>query len=90
MKHSLKSQEKTLPNARLDMAIAAEAARLSDKYEKDVFDCDDLVKILGLGKNNVRELMNSREFPTKTVGARKFVTPLGLSAWMAKEFYQNT
>jgi hypothetical protein len=89
MKYPITPQEKTLPNARLDAAIALEAARLCGKYEKDVFDCDDLMKILGLGKNNVRELMNSREFPTKTVGNRKFVTALGLAAWEAKEFYDS-
>jgi len=89
MRYSLKNQDKILPHANLDWAIAAEAARLCEKYEKDVFDCGDLSKILGLGKNNIRELMNSRDFPTKTVGNRKFVTALGLAAWMVMEFYNS-
>jgi hypothetical protein len=44
------------------------------------------VLILGVGKNNVRELMKSKYFPVLTVGRRKVVSALALSVWMAR-FY---
>jgi len=36
------------------VAAAAEAKRLADKYQKDFFDCKDLISIMGVGANNVR------------------------------------
>ena len=41
-----------------EMLISAEAKRLADRYNKDYLDCEDLMKITGLGKGNVRTLMN--------------------------------
>ena len=43
--------------------ISLEAKRLADKYDKDYLDCEDLMKITGLGKGNVRALMNRFDFP---------------------------
>ena len=39
------------------VAAALEAKRLSEKYGKDFFECEDLIKILGVGRDNVRNLM---------------------------------
>lgn len=59
-----------------------EAKRLSEKYGKDTFVCEDLQRILGLGKNNVRSLLNSEDFPSIKVGNRKFVSAISLASWL--------
>jgi hypothetical protein len=81
---------KGLPNAELSVAVALEAERMATKYNKDTFDCEDLVSILGVGRNNVRELMRSRHFPTLTIGNRKVVSAIALAKWMMNDsFSQN-
>ena len=62
-------------------AAALEAKRLSEKYGKDFFDCEDLIKILGIGRDNVRNLMRSTNFPAKTIGNRKVVSALAFATW---------
>ena len=54
--------------------VEMEVDRLSKKYNKDYLDCEDIIKITGLGKNNVRTLMNNPNFQTKKVGRRKVVS----------------
>ena len=61
----------------------------SDKYEKDIFTCDDLQKILGLCKSSVRELMNGGDLPVISVGSRKIVLVIGLAAWMTKNILKT-
>jgi hypothetical protein len=73
-----------LPDSNLSVAIALEASRLSAKYNKDVFGAEDLVQILGVGMNNIRELMRSRTFPTISIGSRKVVSVLGFAAWTVR------
>lgn len=63
------------------VAAALEARRIADKYQKDFLSCDDLVRILSVGKNNVRELMNSDSFPTIEIGNRKVVSVIGFTLW---------
>ena len=75
-----------LPNVDLSVAVALEAERLANKYKKDTFDCEDLISILGVGRNNIRELMRSNHFPTLTIGGRKVVSALALSKWMLQDF----
>ena len=67
------------------VAAALEAKRLSEKYNKDFFDCDDLVKIMGVGKNNIRDLMRSSSFPTVEIGNRKVVSVIGFSLWLTEK-----
>ena len=69
-------------HADIGLAAAMEAKRLSEKYNKDFFDCDDLVAILGVGKNNVRQLLNSGSFPTTEIGNRKVVSVIAFSMWL--------
>ena len=71
-------------NSELGVAAAIEARRLSEKYGKDFFDCDDLVQIMGVGKNNIRNLMGSDSFPTIEVGNRKVVSVIAFSLWSVK------
>ena len=64
-----------------EMLISAEAKRLADRYNKDYLDCEDLMKITGLGKDNVRALMNRFDFPTTTIGRRKVISVLSFARW---------
>ena len=64
-----------------EILISAEAKRLAERYNKDYLDCEDLMKITGLGKGNVRALMNRFDFPTTTVGKRKVISVLSFARW---------
>ena len=66
------------------VAAALEATRLAEKYGKDFFCCDDLVVIMNVGKNNVRDLMNSDSFPTIEIGNRKVVSIISFVLWSLK------
>lgn len=66
------------------VAVALEAKRLAEKYQKDFLSCDDLVEIMGVGKNNVRELMNNGRFPTIEIGNRKVVSVISFVLWSLK------
>ncbi len=66
----------------LNELIQSEVNRISLKYGKDFLDCEDLVKITGLGRNNVRNLMRSKNFPTTKVGKRQVVSVLNFVTWL--------
>lgn len=61
--------------------IADETARISWRYGKSFLDCDDLMKLTGLGRDNVRALMRSKAFPVTKVGNRQVVSVLAFAAW---------
>ena len=61
--------------------IQSEVDRLTTKYNKDFLDCEDLIKITGLGRDNVRNLMRSKNFPTTKVGKRQVVSVLNFVTW---------
>ena len=61
--------------------IEMEVNRLSNKYGKDYLDCEDIIKITGLGRNNVRTLMNNSKFPTTIIGRRKVVSLTNFVVW---------
>lgn len=61
--------------------IQNEVNRISLKYSKDFLDCEDLIKITGLGRDNVRNLMRSKNFPTTKVGKRQVVSVLNFVRW---------
>ncbi len=62
--------------------IQSEVDRISQKYNKDFLDCDDLIKITGLGRDNVRSLLRSKDFPTTKVGKRQVVSVLNFVTWL--------
>lgn len=62
--------------------IQIEVNRISQKYNKDFLDCEDLIKITGLGRDNVRNLMRSKNFPTTKVGKRQVVSVLNFVTWL--------
>ena len=71
-------------NSEFGVAAALEARRLSEKYGKDYLNCDDLVSIIGIGKNNARQLFNSSNFPTVEIGNRKVVSVIAFAFWSLK------
>ena len=69
-------------NIDLNSLIQSETQRISIKYNKDFLDCDDLIKITGLGRDNVRSLLRSKSFPTTKVGKRQVVSVLNFLTWL--------
>ena len=69
-------------NIDLNSLIQSETQRISIKYNKDFLDCDDLIKITGLGRDNVRNLLRSKTFPTTKVGKRQVVSVLNFVTWL--------
>lgn len=65
-----------------DNLIQKEVERISTKYNKDFLDCEDLMKITGLGRDNVRNLLRSKNFPTTKVGKRQVVSVLNFVTWL--------
>ena len=66
----------------LNNLIQSEVSRISQKYNKDFLDCEDLIKITGLGRDNVRSLLRSKDFPTTKVGKRQVVSVLNFVTWL--------
>ena len=65
-----------------DNLIQSEVKRISTKYNKDFLDCEDLIKITGLGRDNIRNLLRSKNFPTTKVGKRQVVSVLNFVTWL--------
>ena len=65
-----------------DNLIQKEVERISTKYNTDFLDCEDLIKITGLGRDNVRNLLRSKNFPTTKVGKRQVVSVLNFVTWL--------
>ena len=65
----------------IERLIQNEVERISTKYNKDFLDCEDLIKITGLGRDNVRNLLRSKNFPTTKVGKRQVVSFLNFVTW---------
>ena len=78
-------RRKHLNNIRIEEVIAAETKRLSESFGKSFIDCEDLIKLTGLGRDNVRLLMRSRRFPVVKVGKRQVVSILSFVAWQIRE-----
>lgn len=65
----------------LDNLIEIEAKRLSKKFNKEFLDCSDIIKITGLGRDNVRTMMKSKDFPIIKVGKRQVVSITAFALW---------
>ena len=62
--------------------IQTEVDRILTKYNKDFLDCEDIMKITGLGRDNVRSLLRSKDFPTTKAGKRQVVSVLNFVTWL--------
>lgn len=78
-------RKRHLNNIKIEEVIAAETKRLSEMFGKTFLDCEDLIKLTGLGRDNVRLLMRSRRFPVVKVGKRQVVSILNFVAWQIRE-----
>ena len=72
---------------KIEELIHMETKRIADKFDKEYLDCKDLIKITGLGRDNVRQMMNKKDFPLMRVGKRQVVSILNFVSW---QLNQNT
>lgn len=77
---------RTDPMLNIEQLIANEVKRLSEKYGKSYLDCNELIELTGLGRDNVRALMGSANFPITCVGNRKVVSILAFVTWQLRGF----
>jgi len=68
-------------NINFDNLIQHEVERISTKYNKDFLECEDIMKITGLGRDTVRKLLRSNSFPTTKVARRYVVSVLNFVTW---------
>lgn len=66
---------------KVEELILNEVKRLSEIYNKTFLDCEDIIKLTGLGRDNVRSLMNNKLFPVTQIGNRKIVSILAFVTW---------
>lgn len=69
----------------IEQLIADEVKRLSAQFGKSFLDCEDIISLTGLGRDNVRALMRSRRFPVVKVGKRQVVSILNFVTWQINE-----
>jgi len=75
-----------LAGINVEQLIANETKRISDKFGKSFLDCEDISQITGLGRDNTRALMKSKQFPIVTVGRRQVVSILSFVTWQMKDY----
>jgi len=51
-------------------------------FKKAVYTVTDIQQILGIGKNQAYQLVNSGEFPVRQVGCRKLVSMNVFNTWL--------
>ena len=78
-------RKRHLNNIKIEEVIAAETKRLSEMFGKTFLDCEDLIKLTGLGRDNVRLLMRSRRFPVVKVGKRQVVSIINFVTWQIRD-----
>lgn len=71
-------------NIKIEDLISAEVNRISSKYNKDYLDIKDIMQITGLGRDKVREIMNSKYFPSSKFGKKKTVSVVAFVSWQFK------
>ena len=72
---------------KIEELIHMETKRIAERFDKEYLDCKDLIKITGLGRDNVRQMMNKKDFPLMRVGKRQVVSILNFVSW---QLNQNT
>lgn len=76
-------------NVNIESIIAAESKRISSEYGKSFLDCDDIVALTGLGRDNVRTLMKSKSFPVIQVGKRQVVSIVAFVTWQMSAYCEG-
>ena len=70
----------------IEQLIHKETERLTQKFNKDYLDCNDLMTITGLGRDNVRTMMARQDFPLMRVGNRKVVSIALFVMWQFNQY----
>lgn len=65
--------------------IADEVKRLTDEFHKSFLNCEDIMRLTGLGRDNVRRLMKENKIETKQIGRRQVVSILQFVMWQYGE-----
>jgi len=68
-------------DVKVEELILNEVKRLAEVYNKTFLDCENIIELTGLGRDNVRALMNSKVFPATQIGNRKIVSILAFVTW---------
>lgn len=76
-------------SANIESIIASETKRISAEYGKSFLDCDDIVALTGLGRDNVRTLMKSKSFPVIQVGKRQVVSIVAFVTWQMSAYCEG-
>lgn len=66
---------------KIEDVINAEIERLSKKFNKDYLDIKDVMQITGLGRDKVREIFNSKNFPLSNYGHKQTVSIMAFVIW---------
>lgn len=66
----------------VEQLIALETKRLSEQYGKSFLNIEELMELMGLGKDNVFTLMNENDFPIIKVGSRKVISIIAFVSWL--------
>ena len=72
---------------KIEDVINAEIERLSKKFNKDYLDIKDVMQITGLGRDKVREIFNSQNFPSSNYGHKQTVSIMAFVIW---QIHNNT
>lgn len=81
--------ESHLNSIKVEELISAEAKRLSEIFGKTFLDCEEIVQLTGLGRDNVRGLMHKRCFPVVKAGNRQVVSILAFVTWQMTEYLKG-
>lgn len=66
---------------KIEEIISLETERITNIVGKSFLDCEDIIKLTGLGRENVLRLMHSKAFPTIVVGRRRIVSVSAFVIW---------
>lgn len=69
---------------KIEELICAEVERLSKKFNKDFLELKDVMQITGLGRDKVREIFNSKNFPLSNYGHKQTVSIMAFVIWQMK------
>jgi len=76
-------------NFNIETIISTEIKRFSDKYDKEYLDCSDIMKITGLGRDTVRDMMSKPDFPKFKAGKRKIVSLASFISWQISNEFRS-
>ena len=73
-------------NINIEQPIHKKTERLTQKLNKDYLDCNDLMLITGLGRDNVRTMMARQDFPLMRVGNLNVVSIALFVMWQLNQY----